>query len=172
MLTAKRKAFITEYLKDFNGTQAAIRAGYSERTANEQAARLLANSAIKNAIQEHQAKAAEKAGVSLEWWLKRMRQLAEFDPRKYFDEQGNLLPIAKLDDEAAAALSGIEVVELERQPGSVKKVKFTDRRAALDLIGKHLGVYSADNKMDITVDNLTDGQVDKLYGQLIKKLKQ
>lgn len=52
LLTPKQQQFCLEYLKDFNGTQAAIRAGYSKKTANEQAARMLANVNIQNHIRE------------------------------------------------------------------------------------------------------------------------
>lgn len=52
LLTPKQQQFCLEYLKDFNGTQAAIRAGYSKKTANEQAARMLANVNIQNYIRE------------------------------------------------------------------------------------------------------------------------
>jgi len=51
-LTAKQKQFCIEYLKDFNGTQAAIRAGYSKDTANEQSSRLLINVNVKKKIQK------------------------------------------------------------------------------------------------------------------------
>lgn len=49
-LTAKQRLFVTEYLKDLNATQSAIRAGYSPHTAAEQGARLLANVKVKKAI--------------------------------------------------------------------------------------------------------------------------
>ena len=55
-LTARQARFVKEYLVDLNGTQAAIRAGYSARTANEQAARLLANVSVKAAVDAGAAK--------------------------------------------------------------------------------------------------------------------
>lgn len=57
-LTPKQERFVAEYLVDLNATQAAIRAGYSAKTANEQGARLLANVSIASAIAEAQAKRA------------------------------------------------------------------------------------------------------------------
>lgn len=65
-LTPKQAAFVREYLVDRNGTQAAIRAGYSEKTANEQAARLLANVNIKEEMAKGEAKHAERCAVSVE----------------------------------------------------------------------------------------------------------
>ena len=65
-LTPKQAAFVQEYLKDLNGTQAAIRAGYSKKTANEQAARLLANASVQAAVTKGREKLAAKAEVTAE----------------------------------------------------------------------------------------------------------
>lgn len=68
-LTPKQQRFVEEYLVDLNGTQAAIRAGYSAKTANEQAARLLAKVSIAGAVQTAKAVRAEKTGFDAEWVL-------------------------------------------------------------------------------------------------------
>ena len=60
-LTPKQQAFVDEYLKDLNATQAAIRAGYSERTAQEQSSRLLSNVMIQQSVHERRAILSEKA---------------------------------------------------------------------------------------------------------------
>jgi len=73
-LNAKRRAFVREYVKDFNGTQAAIRAGYSQQTARHTASVLLTNPNVKKAIQELEQQAHAKAVLTLselqEWWTK------------------------------------------------------------------------------------------------------
>lgn len=61
-LNPKRARFVAEYLVDLNGTQAAIRAGYAKNSANEQAARLLANDSVKQAVAEGQKQKAAKTG--------------------------------------------------------------------------------------------------------------
>jgi phage terminase small subunit len=67
-LNPKQAAFVREYLKDFNATQAAIRAGYSQKTAKEQGSRLLlTNVHVKAAVKKGQEKAAEKAEITAEW---------------------------------------------------------------------------------------------------------
>lgn len=76
-LTDKQQAFCNEYLKDFNGTQAAIRAGYSEKTANEQAARLLANVSIKNYIESHQKEAEKQTQLDFQWVLNRFKEISD-----------------------------------------------------------------------------------------------
>ena len=71
-LTAKQKRFCDEYLKDLNATQAAIRAGYSEKTANEQGARMLAKVSIQDYIQQFQKQIDQKNIKTVEevqeWW--------------------------------------------------------------------------------------------------------
>ncbi|MBB6672615.1 terminase small subunit [Cohnella nanjingensis] len=66
-LTAKQQRFVEEYLIDLNATQAAIRAGYSENTAQEQGSRLLSNVMVKEAIENRQEKIQEKTQVTQEW---------------------------------------------------------------------------------------------------------
>lgn len=76
-LSAKRQRFVDEYLIDLNGTQAAIRAGYSAKTANEQAARLLANVSVKQAVEEGIKARAAQSQVTQEYVVKKLHKLAE-----------------------------------------------------------------------------------------------
>src|SRR4051812_27986220 len=103
-LTPKQQRFVEEYLIDLNATQAAIRSGYSPKTACEQGSRLLANVKVQSAIAEGRKKLAEKAGISTERVLKEYGRLAFLDIRKAFDENGNLRPVHELDDDTAAAV--------------------------------------------------------------------
>ena len=89
-MTPKQAAFIREYCVDRNGTQAAIRAGYSSKTANEQAARLLANVNIRAAVDELERQHAESCGVTKQSLTKEL-------------EEARLL--AAKNDQAAAAVS-------------------------------------------------------------------
>lgn len=81
-LTAKQQAFADEYLKDLNGTQAAIRAGYSPKTANEQAARLLANVSVQEAIREAMDKRQKRLEISADMVLKRWWDIANANPNE------------------------------------------------------------------------------------------
>lgn len=65
-LTPKQKRFVAEYIVDSNATQAAIRAGYSAHTANEQGSRLLANASVRNALSLAQEKVAAKLEITAE----------------------------------------------------------------------------------------------------------
>ncbi len=76
-LTAKQWAFVREYLVDCNGTQAAIRAGYSPKTANEQASRMLANVNIRAAVEEGQKMLARQTETEAEWVRRRLKEEAD-----------------------------------------------------------------------------------------------
>jgi hypothetical protein len=69
-LTPKRQRFVDEYLVDLNGTQAAIRCGYSPKTAKVQASRLLTNAAIQKALEAGKAKLVERTAVTKDWVIK------------------------------------------------------------------------------------------------------
>lgn len=81
-LTPKIKLFCEEYLKDLNGTQAAIRVGYSPRTANEQAARLLANVSVQECIRELMNKRQKRVEINADMVLKRWWDIANADPNE------------------------------------------------------------------------------------------
>lgn len=82
-LTAKQERFVAEYLIDLNATQAAIRAGYSEKTAQEQGSRLLSNVMVAKAVSEAQGRIAEQAEWSA---VERLRMLAEIASRTKSDD--------------------------------------------------------------------------------------
>jgi phage terminase small subunit len=161
-LTPKQQRFIQEYLVDLNGTQAAIRAKYSEKTANEQAARLLANVSIQEAIAEAQQKRSERTEITQDMVLKELArigfaQLTDFvawggeahdSVCKIGGEEGiqivdNSTLIASftkstdLTPDQAAAIAELSITK----EGSVK-LKLHDKKGALDSIGKHLGMFT------------------------------
>lgn len=76
-MTPKQEAFVREYLVDLNGTQAAIRAGYSAKTANEQAARLLAKASVAEAVQAGMDARAERVDLTADYVLAGIREIAE-----------------------------------------------------------------------------------------------
>ena len=76
-LNPKQQRFVQEYLKDLNGTQAAIRAGYSKKTARQIGQHLLTKVDIRAAVQAGQKKSAERAEVSVEYVITKLRKLAE-----------------------------------------------------------------------------------------------
>lgn len=146
-LNRKQARFVAEFLVDLNATRAAERAGYSPKTANEQGARLLAHASVAAAVAEGQAKQLEKVGVTAEQVKERLRTLAFMDPRKYFDSNGNILPIVMLDDDAAASIAGFEVIIKNARAGdgvtdTVHKIKLVDVVKPLEMLAKHFGLLA------------------------------
>jgi phage terminase small subunit len=76
-LTPKQAFFVKEYLIDLNATQAAIRAGYSPKTANEQASRLLANVNVASVVQEEMDKRAKRTEIDADYVLTGIRNVTE-----------------------------------------------------------------------------------------------
>lgn len=137
-LNDKQQRFVAEYLKDQNATQAAIRAGYSQKTAGSQGFDLLKKPEIADEIRRKTGKILEKAEFTAERVIQELARIVTFDPRKLYSEDGSLKPITELDDDTAMALSGFEVTEefdgngKERSAvGFTKKVKWLDKNTAI-----------------------------------------
>lgn len=165
-MTPKQQRFVEEYLIDLNATQAATRAGYSARTANEQGARLLANVSVRKHIEEAKARRSERVEITQDRVLKEIARIAFFDVRKLYREAGGgMKDPHELDDDAAAVLVGVDVVEERQASGGeedgaqslsyVKKAKLADKVAALTLAARHLGMLTDKAQLDVTVRSLS-----------------
>jgi len=142
-LTSKRQRFVTEYLVDLNATQAAIRAGYSEKTAKSQGQRLLTKVDIANAISKREGKQLEKNEITAERVLAEVSKLA-FSDMDNFAEWGeggvNLKSSKDMDTNATACVS--EVSQTITKDGGAIRFKLHDKVKALDLLGKHLSLFN------------------------------
>lgn len=152
--TEQQKLFAYAYFNNKgNGTQAAITAGYSEKTATATASRLLTYVNIQNIIKELGVELRERAIVSKEQIAAELAKIGFSDIRKLFDDNSQLLPVKEWPDEAAAALSGVYVDELwamgvdgREQIGQTKKVKLWDKLKALAQLTELYG-YNAPVKV-------------------------
>ncbi len=158
-MTPKQEAFVREYLIDLNATQAATRASYSARTANEQGARLLANVSVRSALTEAMQARAERTEITADRVLKELARIAFFDIRRLYNDDGSMKAPQDLDDEAAAVLAGVDVTEefdgkgeKRKLVGYTKKAKVFDKGAALTLAMRHLGML----KDRLEVEDVTD----------------
>ena len=162
-MNQKQKAFASEYVIDYNATQAAIRAGYSERSAYSQAHELLKKPEVKKAIQELEEAASERTAITKDMVLKELARVAFVDPRKLFDEEGRPKDIRFLDSDTAAALSSVDIYEEfdydgdeKELSGYTKKYKWADKLRALEMLGKHLGMFTDKVHVEGTVDTGSD----------------
>src|SRR5262245_35171215 len=145
-MTDKQLRFIEEYTTDWNGTQAAIRAGYGSAGARVEAHRLLTNANIRAAVAERARAITEANDVSQERVLLELRRLAFYDPRKLFD-QGNLKLPQDLDDDIAGAIVQGEVVTRKIGEGEVEyvnKYKLADKPSALQVLAKRCALLLPD----------------------------
>lgn len=154
-LTDKQEKFCQEYCIDLNATQAAIRAGYSENTANEIGSQNLAKVSIQNRIAQLREEDQLETKVTRQRVLTEYAKIAFFNPKKLFDESGRLKKITEMDDDVAAVIAGLDVSTMFKKAESeeefinevVKKIKHVDKKGALDSLAKHLGMLN--DKIDI-----------------------
>lgn len=150
-LTPKQKCFVAEYIIDKNKSQAALRAGYSPKTAPWIGQRLFSRSHIFEAIQKAVEKQAERTKVTADKVILGLAQGAFADIAACYDENGNLKNIHDIPIEVRMAIAGLDVEELfagagqdRVQIGNTKKLKMTDKHKYLDSLAKHFGMYNAD----------------------------
>jgi len=141
-LTPKQKRFAQEYLIDLNATQAAIRSGYSSKGADVAGIRNLANPIIQATIQKAQVRQAKKAEVTAEMVIAELKKLAFSDLGQFVDWGPGGITLREsstLTPEQRAAVS--EVAETTTQFGGSKRIKLHSKEKALELLGKHLGIF-------------------------------
>ncbi|QIF95164.1 terminase small subunit [Proteus vulgaris] len=158
-LTDKQEAFCREYLIDLNATQAAIRAGYSEKTANEQGSQNLAKLSIQNRIQELMNERNERLSIDADYVLKRLVEIDQMDVLDILHDNGGIKPIQEWPKVWRTSLSGMDLAEMfeskdgERDlVGIMKKIKWPDKVKNLELLGKHKNVSAFVDKVDLTAD--------------------
>ncbi len=164
-MTPKQTLFVAEYLKDLNATQAAIRAGYSKKTARQTGQENLSKPVISEAIAKSVAKKVEAIDFSSDRVLQELARLALFDPRKLFNADGSCKPLHELDDDTAMAVAGFEVVELfegagdqKKSIGLLKKFKLADKGANLERLGRYHKLFTdkIEHAGSVTVDFLDE----------------
>lgn len=123
-LTDKQTAFVREYLVDLNATQAAIRAGYSERTASRIGPQLLGKTCVREAIEKAQAKRAQRVEVTQDYVLSNLVEVVERTMQRapVLDRKGE-----QVTDEEGRAVWTFDAKGANR---------------ALELLGKHLGIFT------------------------------
>lgn len=144
-LTDKQQMFVKEYLIDLNATQAAIRAGYSEKAANREGGRLLSNVDIQNAIQEAQKSRNKQVQVDAEYVLKRLVEIDNMDVADIVNADGDLLPVEVWPEAWRKSISAIDIQQMKVSDdveAFVKKIKFPDKLKTLELLGRHIGVQA------------------------------
>jgi len=147
-LTDKQKRFVQEYLVDLNATAAARRAGYSEKTSNEQGARLLAKPNIQTAIHTAMKKRQERVQITQDEVVMELAAIAFANGTDFATINANGLiyvkPTCELSEEKRSAIAGIKY----SNTGLGVEIKLHDKLRALELLGKHLGMFGTQSPGD------------------------
>ena len=149
-LTDKQKRFVEEYLIDLNATQACIRAGYSVKTANEQGAQNLAKLSVQEAIAKEMAERSKRTGINQDRVVMELARIAFINPHNLINpEDASVKPDATEDDLACIQSVKVKTMNGEKGFSEEREVKLNDKLKALELLGKHLGMWN--DKIDVNV---------------------
>lgn len=158
-MTDAQKRFCDEYLIDLNATRA-YKVAYpnckKDETANAASSRMLRNVKVQEYISKKQQEIEKRTEVTQDMVIKELAKIAFLDIRKLYTENGQLKNISDIDSDTAGAISSLETLEEyegygdEREKiGDTQKVKLLDKTKALELLGRHLGIFN--DKIDVNV---------------------
>ncbi|SOS28054.1 terminase [Pseudomonas syringae pv. avii] len=167
-LTVKQQRFVDEYLIDLNATQAAIRAGYSQKTARQIGNRMLTNVDIQAATSKRMGERSNRVEITQDMVLKELAKIGFSDIRKVVrwgetqlrmvdsEDDGpedmvpyhglSLIDSSEIDDSIAGAIAEVS------QSRDGLKVKLHDKKGALVDIGRHLGMFSPPGHADLDAE--------------------
>ena len=150
MLNEKQKRFISEYIIDLNAKQAAIRAGYSPKTAEVQASRLLSLVKVQTEITKAMEDRGKRTGITQDRVLAELSAIAFAKATDYVevDEDGfvKIKPTAGLTDEQKSAIASI------KKGINGIEIKLVDKTKALEMLSRHLGLFN--DKLNVNVESV------------------
>lgn len=158
-LNEKQERFIEEYMIDLNATQAAIRAGYSPKSANINGPRLLSNASVRARVDQRLAETSKRTGINADRVVRELARIALGDLTDIVDvAEGEIKDGVTRDDRAAISSvrvkrttrtdkDGAEEVTIDRE------IKLCNKIDALELLGKHLGMFT--QKLSVETRDIT-----------------
>lgn len=183
-LTPMQARFVDEYLVDLNGKQAAIRAGYSAKTAAAQAARLLTKVNVADAVATAKAKRQERVEITQDEVIREVRAMAFSDHTNYrVDDSGAVTLAPGAPANAHRAVSSIKHRITSNGEGTVTReveIKLWDKPSMVKLAGRHRAVPGFFDRMEVTgkdggpmevrsVKDLSSGERRKRIAELTSK---
>lgn len=154
-MTEAQKRFCDEYLIDLNATRA-YKVAYpnckKDETANAAASRMLRNVKVQAYIEEKAKEREKRTEITQDRVLKELAKIAFVDISELYDDNGKLKYIKAIDKDTVSAISSLETLEEfngygedREYIGNTQKVKLLDKTKALELLGKHLGMFKETN---------------------------
>lgn len=159
-LNLRQKAFVDEYIIDFNGTQAAIRAGYTAKTAAITASKFLINPKIQEYLSKRLKDRERRIEIDQDYVLKRLAAIDKMDISDILTDNGEMKPAKEWPEIWRQFISGMDVAEVfdgsgdERKvSGFLKKIKWPDKVKNLELLGKHVQVQAFRDNLGVSGPN-------------------
>lgn len=162
-LTPKEELFVHRYIVDFNGAASAREVGYSEHTAKEIAAELLTKPHIQRRLKEIQKKLSDNNDNLAQKVIDELKKVGFSNIQDYLESGNEITDISTIDRDKAAVISSIKKSKTtfgdgEGNAGEKESVEFKmwDKLAALEKLGRHVGIFEVDNKQKSIVIRVTD----------------
>jgi len=144
-LNEKQKRFCEEYMIDLNATQSAIRAGYSEDTARQIGSENLSKPVISSYIEQLMLDRSNRTTITADKVLQELARMAFFNVQDVQDDKGNTKPFNEWSRDDLACIQEITETKMGNDDASMvinQKFKASDKKANLELIGKHLRLFT------------------------------
>lgn len=160
-MTKKQKQFCEEYLIDLNATQAAIRAGYSCETAYSIGQENLNKPEIRANIDQAMAERSKRTGVNSDRVVRELAKIAFVNAVDVINADNATLKA----DAAPEDLAAIQSVKVKTfgDDGMEREIRMADKLKALELLGRHMGMF--DDRLKLS-GKLDTGQLDNVLAQL------
>lgn len=164
-LTPKQQRFVEEYLIDLNATQAAIRAGYSPKTAKDIGCENLAKPNIRACIDKAMAERSKRTGINADRVLQELARIGFVNPKDVINfNKASVEANASEDDLAAIQSVKVKIMQSENGDMVEREVRLNDKLKALELMGKHLGMFK--DNVNINANLNSTKKLDSILEQL------
>lgn len=151
-LTAKQEMFCRQYLIDLNATQAAIRAEYSPKTAEATASRLLRNVKVQEFLKVARDDMQKRLELTADDVVRQLSKIAMRDIKDFVDwGKDGTFTLKAADEIDGTIVDAIQedITDFGEYQKINRSVKFPDRMKALELLGRHLGLWNDKLKVDL-----------------------
>lgn len=164
-LTEKQKRFTEEYLIDLNATQAAIRAGYSIKTAEQIGFQLLNKTSVSEEIKKKMAERSKRTGINADRVLNELAKIAFANAKDVINfEDASVRECANEDDLACVQSVKVKRQNSDKGETEERQVVMYDKKSALELLGKHLGMWK--DKIEVSGIDKEKSKLDNILDQM------
>lgn len=175
-MTEAQKRFCDEFLIDLNATRA-YKVAYpnckNEDSARKSASRLLTIVDIQTYLEESMKEREERTKITQDMVLKELAKIAFFNPKNIFKENNTLKDVIDLDDDVASAITSVETLEEfdgygddREKIGNTTKVKLADKMKALEMLGRHLGMFKDKVEVDVKEKQEKKNNIADIFSQM------